>query len=315
MIKTSSQFVGSMISTLGLTLIWALALPSATAQPVDAVKPVLSPAAQLEAEYRNCPGGHYTGPRPGRTRYTKDSFMWAVTPAFAAKFCFPKEFISDELKGAEAVAIKRDESKDEVICGWGNNQEVCGPSWRHWRIELYLPTGVLPSPQVRSFSKPGGGSSMMFARSMLTFQKARAAPARRGPVFPFNLNQVDGIFGIASGAVVWHTSYSSLSQEEFLEQDAGDYDYLVVSQQIGGLARPYGKTVPEQFMIVVHKPTHDGVFSQKAVAEAPVKIFLPRKLIDHMRSEDELAKAAVMRDVKRAVGAAPSNLTPTKPNN
>lgn len=69
--------------------------------------------AEVKAKYQNCPNGYYSGPRPGKARYTNDNFIWAVTPEFAGKFCMPPEFVSSELKGAEAVAFRIVEDSDE----------------------------------------------------------------------------------------------------------------------------------------------------------------------------------------------------------
>ena len=30
--------------------------------------------------------GYYSGPRPGKNRYTKDEYLWVVTPEFAAGY-------------------------------------------------------------------------------------------------------------------------------------------------------------------------------------------------------------------------------------
>lgn len=55
---------------------------------------------------QNYSEGTYSGPRPGRVRYTKDTFIWVTTPEFAKKFYMPEEFIRSELKGVEAVVFK-----------------------------------------------------------------------------------------------------------------------------------------------------------------------------------------------------------------
>ncbi|MBX9868509.1 MAG: hypothetical protein K2X63_01810 [Burkholderiaceae bacterium] len=59
-----------------------------------------------EPQDQNCSEGSYSGPRLGRVRYTKDTFIWVTTPEFAKKFYMPEEFISSELKEAEAVVFK-----------------------------------------------------------------------------------------------------------------------------------------------------------------------------------------------------------------
>ncbi len=98
--------------------------------------------AQVREKYQNCPNGYYSGPRPGKARYTKDNFLWVVTPEFARKFCMPPEFVSAELKGAEAVAFRIVEDADEEICGWGGREQVCA-RMKELRFEIYLKNGLL----------------------------------------------------------------------------------------------------------------------------------------------------------------------------
>ena len=84
-----------------------------------------------------CEGGYYSGPRQGRVRYTKDTFIWVVTPEFARRFCMPEQFVDATLKGAEAIAYRIEADPYEEICGWGGNKEVCGAA-RRARFEVYL---------------------------------------------------------------------------------------------------------------------------------------------------------------------------------
>lgn len=97
--------------------------------------------AEVQVRYRNCPRGYYSGPQPGKARFTQDRFVWAVTPAFAAAFCLPKEFISPDLKGAEAIAYRMVEDLNEESCGWGGRPELCRRPRVH-RFEVYYPNGL-----------------------------------------------------------------------------------------------------------------------------------------------------------------------------
>jgi hypothetical protein len=95
----------------------------------------LATAQNTYPEYR-CPDGEYAGPKSGKTRYIKDPYTWYVTREFAARFCMPEEFISDELKGAEAIAFRY--KPDEVeTCGWGGDREVCNRGHMQW-LEIYV---------------------------------------------------------------------------------------------------------------------------------------------------------------------------------
>jgi hypothetical protein len=119
----------------------------AWAQSVGATgaTPALSNAAPAattnpEPAYRACPGGYYLGARPGRTQYIKDDYFWVVTPEFAATYCMPPEFISTELKGAEAIAYKPVFEGAEN-CGFGGQREACGRRMAHG-LEIYYKSSL-----------------------------------------------------------------------------------------------------------------------------------------------------------------------------
>jgi len=114
----------------------ALASPAAAATPSVPLAPSTTAAttattatsADPEAQYKSCPEGYYSGPRPGRVRYTKDDYIWAVTPEFAAAYCMPPEYVDKTLKGAEAIAYKPVYGGYES-CGFGGNKRLVAAAW------------------------------------------------------------------------------------------------------------------------------------------------------------------------------------------
>lgn len=101
-------------------------------------------AQDMEAQYRACPMGYYSGPRPGRSRYTKDEYLWVVTPAFAAEYCMPTEFVDPTLKGAEAIAYRPVQDGAEY-CDFGGSKESCDRGTSHG-FEIYYKSSLkLPS--------------------------------------------------------------------------------------------------------------------------------------------------------------------------
>eukprot|EP01041_Mallomonas_annulata_P026777 gene26777-48206_t len=134
---------------MGLTLVLCVhfGVNAQSTITVQSPAPVVSAPgltqAQVKTQYENCPSGHYTGPRPGKARYTKDPWLWVVTPEFARKFCMPPEFVSSELQGAEAIAYKMVQNQDEEVCGWGDNPDVCRRASEH-RFEIYYKNGTIP---------------------------------------------------------------------------------------------------------------------------------------------------------------------------
>jgi hypothetical protein len=107
-----------------------------------------------EKEWQSCEGGHYTGPREGRRSYSNDKYLWVVTPAFAKRFCMPPHMISNELKGAEAIAFRMVDGADNDRCGVNSKGETHCTENSTARFEIYLPQSLnLPAanPQVKFF--------------------------------------------------------------------------------------------------------------------------------------------------------------------
>lgn len=107
-----------------------------------------------EKEWQSCEGGYYTGPREGRRSYSNDQYLWVVTPAFAKRFCMPLHMVSEELKGAEAIAFRMVDGADNDRCGVDSKGETHCTENSTARFEIYLPQSLnLPAanPQVKFF--------------------------------------------------------------------------------------------------------------------------------------------------------------------
>lgn len=254
---------------------------------------------ESEREYKSCPDGYYNGPRPGRRRYTEDPWIWVVSPRFAQRYCFPAEFVSTELKGAEAVAVRLEEDRDEVICGWGGNTRVCRPSRVTWRFELYVTAGTLPKDRdVRYFHAADLPSKMMITRSEQAFQEylehARKFP-RVGALSPMKDIQAQ-LAGTKGGRLVW--GMGNLAPNIYYAELLKGIDYLSVSTLAGGLnnARALAQGI-DGYVIAFLPPQADA-----SMASLPLAIELPTHLIDRMRGEDARRKKELLNDVLRATG-------------
>ena len=60
--------------------------------------------------------------RPGP--YAVDPHVWVYTKEFAERFGMPKEWVSADLKGAEAAAWSKVKTGG-VTCGWGGKKDAC----------------------------------------------------------------------------------------------------------------------------------------------------------------------------------------------
>ena len=189
-----------------------LAASCAFAQDITASGTNTAPAQKLltdtevKAQYQNCPSGWYSGPRPGKARFAQDPFLWVVTPEFAKRFCMPPEFVSNDLKGAEAVAFRIVNKSDDVNCGLGGNPTVCAGNIE-LRFEVYIKSDVkLPKAhEGRYFQAATIPSRQLIGRTDKEW-KAMDSITRLKPELAlkshFDSQQV-GIEGVKDGKVVW----------------------------------------------------------------------------------------------------------------
>ena len=130
----------------------------ATLAPITPLAASASVDPGLEASMKfkfRCADGEYRGPEPGKKQWAKDEYTWAVSRDFAKRFCMPESMVSDELKGAEAVAF-RVKPSHEATCRIENGQEVCRRK-AELQLELYLRSDLnLPKshPEVRFYQVP-----------------------------------------------------------------------------------------------------------------------------------------------------------------
>lgn len=110
--------------------------------------------AEKEKQWQSCEAAHYTGPREGRRNYTLDNYLWVVTPEFAKRYCMPESMVSNELKGAEAIAFRMTDGADMDRCGVDDQGRHHCTRQSMARFEIYLAqTLKLPAanPDVRFY--------------------------------------------------------------------------------------------------------------------------------------------------------------------
>lgn len=263
----------------------------------------------LEQQYRSCPGGSYAGPRPARTRYTKDTFLWVVTPEFAQRFCMPPEFISEELKGAEAIAYKVTENADEQICGWADNAAVCG-NIKHHRYEVYLKTtALLPKKNDSSiYSLPRLPSKALIdqsAEDMQLYIQSKKLHPKLGTDNIFESQQVR-LMATKSKSIVW--SIDILYLQTFFRDLFSGIDFLAFEGQIGDMHHPrLEKLAPDRFVIAF---TALGRASEKwegrPQSDLPYVIEIPTAFMEKIKAIDADPKLGIEGLAKRAFGVTPN---------
>jgi hypothetical protein len=183
------------------------------------------------APAQTCPEGYYRGPESGKARYTKDEYLWVVTPAFAQRFCMPQKFVDKDLKGAEAVAFKIG-TDGEINCGFGGNAEHCMAP-RSLRFDIFLEAGLkLPiKNDVPFYSGSTPLSAVLIEPSQETLtrlvSKGNWRPGRR-PRFD---TTTFGLLGIKGDRVVW--PIVTLYEQTFIQGVLPGLDLVVVEGSTG----------------------------------------------------------------------------------
>jgi hypothetical protein len=278
-----------------LALLCGLGMAHAQSQAQSAPQPAASTPvltqAQVKAQYENCPSGHYTGPRPGKARYTKDPWLWVVTPEFARKFCMPPEFVSTELQGAEAIAYKMVQNQDEEVCGWGDNPDVCRRATEH-RFEIYYKTGTIPKERdVPYFHAARTPSTKLIASSNVQWQfmmKSLKNKPRLGALGVFESQQF-GLQSVKDGKIAW--PLGTLAQEVYYEEVFEGIDYLAV-EGASGFSRLEGwrKSGAKQMVITVRNPAAKDERRRSwemPLSEFPLVITLPARLSERLIQNDQ----------------------------
>lgn len=268
---------------------------------------------EVKAKYQNCPNGYYSGPRPGKSRYTKDKFLWVVTPEFAARFCMPPEFVSNELKGAEAVAFRVVENLDEERCGWGGREEVCGIE-KELRFEIYYKTGLIPKRnEVQEWLRPVRSSNMLISSSASQWEAFRlqAEAKRKAKIFheaPFT-NQF-GLVGIEATKVVW--PIVSLYQQAYFQDMFTGIDYLSIQGSTGFFTNPrMEKLGIKKFVIIVDYPKDNRRSLDKPLSEFAHIVEFPEWFVDKVRQADKTRGTNVEALGRAAFGMPPAPAMPT----
>jgi hypothetical protein len=83
-----------------------------------------------------CDSGIYKGPYQNKTYFTKDPWLWVVTPEFGKRFCMPSQFIDNDLKGAEAIAFRLLNKTDTENCQLKDAKTFCYAT-KDLRFEIY----------------------------------------------------------------------------------------------------------------------------------------------------------------------------------
>lgn len=270
-------------------------------ETADNSKPLTE--AELRAKYQNCPEGYYSGPRPGKRRYTKDDYLWVVTPEFAAAYCMPPEFIDKELKGAEAIAYKPVQEGAEN-CGFGGNREVCGRRTAHgfeiyYKSSLKLPSASDTKYNYRAFYMLPSSKHLVGPNEPQTPKEASAwVDERPGAQRKFT---GWGLVGAKGDKPVW--PIAAYREIQYIEELLPGYNYTSIEGSMGFFTNPrMEKLGADQFVLRLNKPgeQRDDELLDLRTDYAHV-IYLPKAFVEKVRVVDKQGNQAFQELLRKAM--------------
>jgi len=280
-----------------LLILLALAcfsLSPAQTQPASTSKEVSRVLSDIELKnkYQNCPSGYYNGPRPGKTHFIKETWLWAVTPEFAQRFCMPPEFVSMELKGAEAVAYKLFKPQGEESCGEQGDPTVCNTRTEH-RFEIYYRHGIIPKElQTPYYNPPYLPSAIAIGskRKELEFSvKNRQTKPKYGSFDPFFREQF-GLQSAKNGRVAW--PLATLASWIYYEEIFEDIDYLAVEGETGfSRVAAWVELRARRIVITARKPGTTHELLEMPLSDFALVIELPQSMADRVIANDRRSSA------------------------
>lgn len=257
--------------------------------------------AQVKARYQHCSDGYYSGPRPGKTRYTRDDYVWAVTPEFAKRYCMPPEFVSSELKGAEAVAFRMVNEGAEQ-CGFGGKKEVCSRR-QALGLEFYFPKATkLPAISDTKFSTRALYMVEM-SKHVLTDNRPYADAQhwlddKPGGQNKFTPNSM-GLVAVQGDKAVWPVA--AFREMMYIDDLLPGYNFLSVEGNAGNFEHPgLRKLDPKLFAFVMSRPGWSPP-PARPLADYSYVIELPQSFVEKMRGQDAAASTATRDLMKRAL--------------
>jgi len=293
----------------------ALASPAAAATPSVPLAPSTTAAttattatsADPEAQYKSCPEGYYSGPRPGRVRYTKDDYIWAVTPEFAAAYCMPPEYVDKTLKGAEAIAYKPVYGGYES-CGFGGNKEDCGRRVAHG-FEIYFKSSQkieshsTTKYNFRAFYMLPTSAHLIGPHVVQTPSQRQAWDAERpGSQARFKVNGW-GLIGVKGPKPVW--PIAAFGEIQYIEDIMPGYNYLSLEGSMGYFSNPRGeKRSPSNFVLVLDRKGDKRDDEEKDLTtDYAHVIYLPEPFLNKVRQVDKQGAKAFDALVQKALGS------------
>lgn len=322
--KIHNAFI-TRIVCLGFALLGLVHTGLALAQDKTAASERWLSEPEVRAKYRTCSDGYYSGPQPGKARYTKDDYLWVVTPEFAKAYCLPDHFIDKSLKGASAIAYKPVYEGAEN-CGFGGNAAACSRTMSHG-LEIYYPTSLkLPSRSDTKYNYrafymlPSSKHLLSGNEPIRSHPKDRAAweAERPGAQAKFLNDMIKGGGGWGILADTHNTGLWGImpvSEIQYIEELLPGYNYLALragSYGGGSFTNPRVLAAkPRQYVMALDKIDDQRDDNKKSLSKDYAHvIYLPERLIAAMKVIDKEGGKAFNELLQKAMPETFSNRRP-----
>jgi hypothetical protein len=264
--------------------------------------------AEKEKQWQSCEAAHYTGPREGRRNYTLDNYLWVATPEFAKRYCMPESMVSNELKGAEAIAFRMVDGADMDRCGVDDQGKHHCTRQSRARFEIYLPQSLkLPAanPDVRFYDSRRNTSEWLFSgneEKVSRYQRYKNSqytpPPGTVPRFANMFGHPDrgyvfGLWFMPKGPLPWPTG--SLFEVGFRELVVPGMDMVILENNLGldfGSELNHYKAnkitpgdITGQYVIVMHKRDIETINKEdkRIPQDFELAIYIPHAFAMQMR--------------------------------
>lgn len=237
-----------------------------------------------------CTSGIYKGLQADKTYFTKDPWLWVVTPEFANRFCMPHEFVSNELKGAEAVAFRILDKSDTENCQLKDKKILCF-SAKDFRFEIYQKSNAkLPKLHNNDYFQKSSlpSAKLLNASSKEWYFLSKIANQRNEKALSphFEMKQV----GLYATAEEWTIGQSVFLEETTFVASAFDgLDFYAFEASSGFFSKPEVLQNKSKRFSILYKPlSKDAVKSRnnQTVASMGYSLVLPQVFTDQVAAVD-----------------------------
>lgn len=237
-----------------------------------------------------CSSGIYKGPHLDKTYFTKDPWLWVVTPEFGNRFCMPSHFISTELKGAEAIAFRLIDKPVVETCQLKMGKTSCYGA-KSFRFEIYLKSdSKLPKLHTNEyFQKRNVSSALLLNASSQEwrFLSEKANRSKELALSPhFEMTQV-GLFATADEWIVGPNMV--LEETTFLESAFNGLDFYAFEGSSGFFLKPEVQQNTTNRFSILFKPLANSStkpLTNQSTTSMSYSIQMPRAFTDQMAEVD-----------------------------